>query len=277
LSTFNSARVHAGALCLALLLLSIGAVAPSIGWASDPSSDWVRPQILPDPVEPPVTLIPQDGNTSTTRPKGVTTNAVTTPRKYTIQASPGWASIRSSAHSWFIGSAQTGMTLNAFNPDPAHPEDADSRMGYITERNMCGWLLTQSITNQNSTGVSQCGSNWSLGIGSASQMINCDSCNGGYSTNLLAYTCYVRNAYPWWTGPDYPPGQPLDFTVCNNAGHQVYWRYVSANGQWVAISDPNYAMTWFFVPRSALPANICTVATHPSGVWPGANTCSPTQ
>lgn len=272
----GTARGRAAFFCIAMLLVSIAAFAPAAGWASDPGADWVAPQMQPDPIEPPVTLIPQGGTSAGGSAKGgATTNSVVTPRKYTIQADSGsWATIRSYANSWFIGSVQTGMTLNAFNPPSPDP---GSRLGYVPERNFCGWVINTNVINQNTTGISECDSNWSLTPASFTQMINCDSCNAGYATTLMGYTCYVRNAYPWWTGPDYPPGQPLDFTVCNNAGHQVYWRYVSANGQWVAIIDPSYSLSWFFVPRSALPSNICTATPHASTVWPGATTCSPTQ
>lgn len=48
----------------------------------------------------------------------------------------------------------------------------------------------------------------------------------------------------------------------------MYWRYVSKNGEWVAINDVNssYALKWFFVPRSAVPG-ICPGGAHGSGVW----------
>lgn len=222
--------------------------------------------VLPDPVEPPVELSPIDDAPD----GGITPSFVTSPRRYTVSITNGWGSIRARPNSWFIGSIANGWTLNAFNPPSPDP---GSRLGYFFERNFCGWVLNQNLINNNTTGTSACNSNWTLAVKDFTQIINCDTCNGGYLTHLTGYTCYVRNAYPWWAGPDYPPGQPLDFTVCNNAGTPVYWRYISENGQWAAISDPQYSFKWFFVPTQALPSTICSQGVHYSTTEPGALSC----
>ena len=71
--------------------------------------------------DPPVTLVPEGGD-QTSKGKGgkgggATTNVVS-PRKYTINVSSGWSSVRNAPNSWFIGTAQTGMTLNALTHVP---------------------------------------------------------------------------------------------------------------------------------------------------------------
>ena len=37
-------------------------------------------------------------------------------------------------------------------------------MGYLTERNMCGWILSTNLINNNTTGSAACDANWSLNV-----------------------------------------------------------------------------------------------------------------
>jgi hypothetical protein len=260
------------AIC-ALIAYSMSLPASSSAYPANAGDDPTA--VVPDPGDPPVTLVPEGGGTSATGKGGkggggATTNVVS-PRRYTISVANGWSSMRNAPNSWFIGTAGNGMTLNAFNP----PAGSTYRMGYLTERNMCGWISENNLTNNNTTGSSACDANWSLNVADFSTVINCDTCNGGWTTHLTGNTCYLRNIYPWYPGPyDTPPTMPVDFTVCNPAGKTVQWRYISKNGLWVAISDSDYQQAWFFVPRVALPSNICAAGTHPSSVWPGANVCN---
>jgi hypothetical protein len=63
-----------------------------------------------------------------------------------------------------------------------------------------------------------------------------------------------RNVYPWNV-----PAAGYDLAgIQRPAGYAVDWRYVSEDGNWVAVSDPDPTpavadQKWFFVPKWSLP------------------------
>lgn len=66
-----------------------------------------------------------------------------------------------------------------------------------------------------------------------------------------------RNVYPW----NVPATGYDDAGINRPAGYTVYWRYVSEDGQWVAVSDPDPTpaisnMSWFFVRKTAFPRSV---------------------
>jgi len=225
--------------------------------------------VLPDPTERPVKLTPVDG-----RGRGKTIDEPSlryfAPNRYRINTPRGsWATLRTFHQQFFIGTVADGWILNA------QGSYSYSRWGFFSERDFCGWLLAENLDPITGSGQSPCPPDWNLPIGSASQVINCDRCDGGFGVTLTQNVTFRRNVYPWHTGPGVPPGAvSTDPSISRPAGYKVYWRYVSENGEWLAIADPDptLAQAWFFIPRSAV-GNICAAGAQPSPTWPGAMTC----
>lgn len=245
---------------LSALALPGGASAKPAPGRDDPTDT------LPDRLGPSVSFqqAPAKGG-------GVSTQSYAAPNLYRIHVSSGlWAGVRNAHQQFFIGSAKEGMQFNSNN------SYSYSRFGYLPDRNFCGWVLAESLDPLGGSGTSPCPSSWTLPLSGFTQFINSDSCNCGWAATLATSVTYRRNVYPWHTGPGVPSGGITDTSISRPAGYVVYWRYVSENGEWVAVADPDpsLVMNWFFVPRSALPG-ICPGGAGPSGWGPYTYTCGP--
>lgn len=253
-STLGRSWSRCGLLAAATALLLCTSVAEAKKPPERPLGTEDPTKVYKDPKEPPVELIPQEPA------PGEVTPMYQTNARYTINPanSAPWASARNSHQQFFIGSVADGDTLNAYGGF-----DKNSRVGHIPNQGFCGWILSENLDPIGGTVDQPCPWEWFLNPQDFSQYINCDHCNGGWDVSLAHGTTLHRNVHPWRL-----PTLPEDPSIYRPAGYVVYWRYVSEDGNWVAVSDPNVShLKWFFVPKSALP-NICAAGPTPS-VHPG--------
>lgn len=236
-----------GAIAVTLGIV-VTAVAPAPSTASTRTGFLTEDstKVYPDPKEQPVRLEPQGG------PQTYAAD------RYVIDASPApWTSSRNGPGQFFQASVPNGAVF-----DVVQRWGATWYFGTVNHNyQYCGWILAENL-DASGAGNSVCPALFcdnrafdkpNCPPKEFTQYINCETCGGGWATQLQQSVCYYRNVYPWNV-----PAIPLNgANVCRSPGYTVYWRYVSEDGNWVAISDPAIEhLKWFFVPHSALPG-IC--------------------
>jgi hypothetical protein len=186
--------------------------------------------------------------------RGVTPLSVAAQRYLVhVPKTPYWGTVRNAPSSFFTATVQNGDYLDVTQKAGQvnyFGEVRHSGFGY------CGWILAANL-DPNSNFVSDCPAGFTSPPAGFSQYINCETCNGGWGVQLQANTQLYRNVYPW----NVPAGGYDAAGIVRPAGYTVYWRYVSEDGNWVAVSDPDPTpainnQSWFFVPKSSLPT-IC--------------------
>jgi hypothetical protein len=172
------------------------------------------------------------------------------PNSYVIgNAYPGWTDI-------IQGAAQ-------FSEGAGNPNGAYYRWGFLygEDFDRCAWIGNNTITADTSThGADDCGSpqqinddyffpeftdgihNHLAGDGSVTNMqydgAGCDDVNG------------YGNVEPWRV-----PATPNNSVGAIPNGHELLWRYVSKDGDWVMVRDPSPPANqpnWFFVHRGCV-------------------------
>lgn len=213
-------------------------------------------RVVPDPPDVPVTLEPLHRPVPAV-PIGEGDS--TAGARYRINVHDGlpWASSRNEPLGFFVNSVRddTIMTVVKGQRTTGPNGETQHYMGDIDHYPnwFCGWVFAMNMDPLERQGTSRCPSDWTLAPSRFSQYINCETCRGGWTVSLAHSVTYVRNVYPWA-----PNHEVHDYSISRPAGYEVHWRYVSEDGNWVAVSDtdPDMHMKWFFVPKSALP-NIC--------------------
>jgi hypothetical protein len=172
------------------------------------------------------------------------------PNSYVIgNAYPGW-------HDVIQGPAQ-------FSDGPGNPDGASYRWGYLYGENFdrCAWIDNTVVTaDTKQHGADQCGTaqqidaayflaaftdgihNQLAGDGSITHMQydgdGCDDTNG------------YGNVEPWRV-----PATPANLVGTIANGHELRWRYVSKDGDWVLVRDPApepNQPNWYFVHRGCV-------------------------
>lgn len=241
-------------------LAAPAAKTPKKGW---PANGYENPNlVLPDRPDQPVTLKPLEPQAAA---EGEVSAAFAYPTyRYQIDTPTGsWASVRNRAQQFYYGAAQDGWEFRVNQMvQTGGSSTLNNYGGYLPARNFCGFIFSMNLNPLSGSSTSPCPSNFDVPPANFTQFINCDTCNGGWAVKLKQPVTFMRNVYPWSVGNENPP---TDASISRPAGYTVYWRYVSENGQWAAVSDndPSLTLNWFFVPRAAL-GNICTAGATPS-------------
>jgi len=179
--------------------------------------------------------------------------------RYTVSLSSTYsvASIRNGPADFVIGSAANGWTFDAdyTGGNPWY-------YGYLYGNfNGCGWMLNNNLENTGDAGNDYCSSGGTVFPQSSFQsLVNSQPSNDGYPVDTTCATDVYGNVNPMGAT------SPSDFLRTIPAGYQVLWRYVTLDGNWVMMRDPNVADgdgNWAFISSSCLP-NPLPAATSPS-------------
>lgn len=179
--------------------------------------------------------------------------------RYTVSLAGSYsvASIRNGPAEFVIGSAANGWTFDAdyTGGNPWY-------YGYLYGNyNGCGWMLNNNLENTGDAGNDYCSSSGTVFPPTSFQsLVNSQPSNDGYPVNTICSTDVYGNVNPMGTT------SPSDFLRTLPDNYQVLWRYVTLDGNWVMMRDPNVADgdgNWAFISRSCLPDPL-PAATSPS-------------
>lgn len=169
--------------------------------------------------------------------------------------------LRRAPSSYVIGTAYRGWT------DDVHGDGVDGyRWGRVYgDLNTCLWTYSGAVTgstpiNDSCSGATTYPTSWftngQIGGGTDDGAWVATVAGPGCATWDGVHIVGYGNVRPWQVPAS--PTQALPGVVA--LGQSVLWRYVSRDGQWVMIHDPNSGQTdgvglqgWYFMPRGCLP------------------------
>jgi hypothetical protein len=183
-----------------------------------------------------------------------TVHAITTisyaPNSYVIgNAYPGWTDV-----------VQGGGQVSY---GPGNPKGADYRWGYLFGENFdhCAWVNNTSVEADTTThGNNDCGDPQEIDtpffMDTFTDGIHNDLAGDGSLTHMKydGAGCTDTNGYgnvePWRQ-----PATPANSRGAVTDGAELFWRYVSKDGDWVLVRDPSppeNTPNWYFVHRGCV-------------------------
>lgn len=171
-------------------------------------------------------------------------------------------------NSFVIGNAYPGWTdviqgPAQFSHGPGNPNGAYYRWGFLYGENFdrCAWLGNNDVTPTTSThGTNRCGNPQQIDdgyfYGTFTDGIH-NQLAGDGSVTYMHYSgsgCSDQHGYgnvaPWRV-----PATPANSRGIVPDGHELRWRYVTRDGNWVLVRDPTAASgtpNWYFVHRGCV-------------------------
>lgn len=175
-----------------------------------------------------------------------------------------WVFVAASPGGYVIGNCAPGWHLHrTIKSDPVAPEGTYFDGGYIFGNfNGCGWVRADRDRQVGTGSYTACQSP-SRNAYEFGSLFNCPPgwCSDGTYTTGSGCQLYA-NYRPWSATP--APTDPIG-GVQSGA---FYWRYVTLDGQYVMVRDPDIAAgygNWAFVRRSCL----ASLPAGPGGTWNG--------
>lgn len=191
-----------------------------------------------------------------------------TPRAHAAlrqQVTTDYTLLRRGPHSYVVGTAYRGWTVD-IQQEPLE----GYRWGHVYgDLNACLWIYDGAVSGSTpiADGCRHSGrilsvsefTNGQIGGGSTDgALVNTvagPGCSTWDGTHIVGY----GNVRPWLV----PASASSPVATSAPLGGQVKWRYVSRDGAWVMVRDPNAGPTdgvgiqsWFFLPRGCLPYSL---------------------
>ncbi|MCZ4095237.1 hypothetical protein C8250_002665 [Streptomyces sp. So13.3] len=172
--------------------------------------------------------------------------------------------LRRAPHSYVIGTAYRNWTVDVHGD-----QNSGYRWGRIYgDVNSCLWIYSGAVAGDASSGDS-CGAATSLPTSTFTNgQIGGSTDDGATVATVAGASCRTwdgshitgyGNVRPWQATAT--PSSTVNGRVA--IGQTVLWRYVSRDGKWVMIRDQRAGGTdgsgqqsWYFIPRSCLPAHL---------------------
>lgn len=172
--------------------------------------------------------------------------------------------LRRDARSYVIGTAYRDWTFDAHG---------DALAGYRWGRafgdlNTCLWIYEDAVSGDGATNDScpaarvipvSAFTNGQIGGGADDGAAVATVAGAGCATHDGVHLTGYGNVRPWQV----PSAATAPVSTALTVGSTVNWRYVSKDGAYVMVRDPNAGDTdgsgvqpWYFLPRGCLPANL---------------------
>jgi hypothetical protein len=180
--------------------------------------------------------------------------------RYVVNVDPGgdpanvWATQRNTINGYVLANAKDGYTFDVLQRTSDFVYYFGFTYGSVYA---CGWIYAQNLDPKAGTPVDKGCNNPNIPLNSFASQVNSAPVGDGAPTTIqCANTEATANVSPWQT----PFAK--DFLRYYQPGQTVLWRYVTRYAPYyVMVRDPAMGAnegkgSWFFVPRSCLPASL---------------------
>jgi hypothetical protein len=203
--------------------------------------------------ESPATLTPADQTLLTGVPDiAVASGAKHGVGRYVVNVNGGsWVTIRNYAGSYVLGDAHDGWTFDA---DGHAYKNGLYFVGRVHGHyGGCGWIIAKQLDP--TSHVATACNGYIAKPTSFGRAFNCKKCGRGTPVGMVTSADECANVLPVHGGTL----TCQDYVRRGVGPYLVDWRYVTVDGRWVMVKDPNFqdaTGSWVFIPRSALPATL---------------------